>query len=164
MAHAEVGEGVDHRVLHRGGRTDRARLADALGAQGVDRCGRLHGDELEAGQLGRRDEAVVGQVRRDRVAVVVVPDLLEQGLGRALGQPAVDLALGQQRVEDAARVVDRDEPLQLHLARLGVDLDHGQVGPERERRARGRERDLGRQPAVAGLRGQLGPGAPRGGP
>ena len=71
----------------------RARLADALGAERVDRRRRLHGHQLEAGQLGGRDEGVVGEVGRDRVAVLVVADLLEQRLGRALGDAAVDLAL-----------------------------------------------------------------------
>ena len=39
VADAEVGEGVDDGVVHRRGRADRARLADALGAELVDDVG-----------------------------------------------------------------------------------------------------------------------------
>ena len=46
---------------------------------------------------------VVGEVRGQRVAVVVVAHLLVERLGDALGQAAVHLAVGQQRVEDRAR-------------------------------------------------------------
>ena len=60
-------------------------------------------DQLEAGQLGRRHDGVVGEGRRERVAVVVVAELLPQRLGGALGDAAVALALGQQRVDDARR-------------------------------------------------------------
>ena len=44
----------------------------------------------------------------DEVAVVVVHGLLVQGLGDALGQATVHLALDDQRVDDLADVVDRD--------------------------------------------------------
>ena len=48
---------------------------------------------------------IKSQVRGDRVAVVVVADLLEQRLSGALGDAAVDLALEQHRVEDPTGVV-----------------------------------------------------------
>ena len=97
------------------------------------------------GSSAARDERVVGEVRRDRVAVAVVADLLEQRLGGALGDAAVDLALEQHRVEHPAGVVAGDVADQLHLAGLGVDLDHGDVRAERERRPAGlEERGVGR--------------------
>ena len=129
-----MGQGVDDRVLHGRRGADRAGLADALGPELVDGVGRLHRHQLEAGQLGGRDHGVVGQVRGDRVAVGVVAHLLEEGLGRSLGQAAVTLALGEQRVEDGAGVVDGDQPAQVDPPGLGVDLDHRHVGAEREGR------------------------------
>ncbi len=83
-------------------------------------------------------DGVVGEARGQRVAVGVVDDLLQQRLRDALGDAAVPLALGEQRVEHGARVVDGDEPAQHGLAGLGVDLGHGDVRAERERRARAR--------------------------
>ena len=56
---------------------------------------------------GRRHE-VVGERRRLQVAVVVVDGLLEQRLGDALDDAAVDLALDDQRVDLVAAVVDGD--------------------------------------------------------
>ena len=101
------------------------------GLRGLSVCGVA---DLEAGQLGRRRDGVVGQVRRDRVAVLVVDDLLEQRLRRALGDAAVLLAGDEQRVEDAPAVVDGDVAQQRHGAGLGVDLDDRDVRAERVRR------------------------------
>ena len=69
-------------------------------------------------------------------------ELLEERLPDAGRDAAVHLALGDQRVHDVARVVDRDEAAELDLAGLGVDLDGGDVGAEREGR-RVRLEDLG---------------------
>src|SRR4051794_2087053 len=109
VAHAEVAHGIDDGRLDGWRRPDRPRLADALGAERVDERRRLHRHELEARKLGSTDEGVVGEVRRDRVAVVVVAHLLHQGLGRALGDAAVALAIEEQRVDDRAGVVAGDE-------------------------------------------------------
>lgn len=125
----EAGERVDDRVVHGGGGPDGAGLADALGPES-DRGGGLHGEALERGELRGRDHPVVGEVRRERVAVVVEADLFEQGLGGSLGEPTVHLALGEKGVEDGAGVVDRHEPHELDPAGLGVDLDHGHVRAE----------------------------------
>ncbi len=45
------------------------------------------------------------------------------------------LAVGQQRVDDGAAVVDGHQPLHRHLAGIAVDLDDCDVRAERERRA-----------------------------
>ena len=91
-----------------GVRADRGRLADALGAERVERRRRLGVRDLERRELGRARDRVVGERRRERVAVVVVDDLLPQRLRDARRDPAVLLAVDEQRVEDAAAVVDRD--------------------------------------------------------
>ena len=59
------------------------------------------------GRSARRREGVVDEAARAQVAVLVVDELLEQRLRDALAQPAVHLALGEQRVEDHPGVVDR---------------------------------------------------------
>ena len=60
--------------------------------------------------------------------------MLVERLGDALGDPPVHLALSEQRVDELASVVDGDDALQRDLARLGVDLDYGNVGTGRKRR------------------------------
>ena len=155
---AEVGDGVDDGVVHGRQRADGPGLADTLGAQRVDPRRRLEVVDLEGRQLGGRDDGVVGEVRRSWRAVGGVVDRFLQRLGRALRHPAVDLA-GRERVEEAAGVVDADEPLQRHLARVGVDLDDGDVGAERERRLGGGEVGRARQRRLEAGR-QLGPRHP----
>src|SRR6202041_1639387 len=154
----EVGDGVDHGVLDGRGGADRPGLADALRPQRVQVGRRLAVGELEAGQVGRGNSRVVGERGGQRVAVRVVEDLLKQGLSRALGDPAVPLAFGQDRVQYRARVVDGDVPEHLHLAGFDVDLDHRDVGAERERGPVGGEGDVRDQAAAAGVTGDLGPG------
>ena len=105
---------VDDRVVDGRDRPDRAGLADALGAEGVDERRRLHRHEVERRQLGRRDHGVVGEVGGPRLAVGVVVHLLEQRLGDALGDAAVHLAFRQQRVDERAGVVDGDVLAQPH--------------------------------------------------
>ena len=49
----------------------------------------------------------------------------------ALRDPAVDLALDLGRVDRPADVVGRDDPANLDGPELGIDLDLGDLGPER---------------------------------
>ena len=59
------------------------------------------------------------------------------------------LALDEQRVEHRAAVVDGDVAQQSDLAGVGVDLDHGDVGTERERRVALVEVELGQPRCLA---------------
>jgi hypothetical protein len=51
----------------------------------------------------------------------------------------VHLPLHEHRVENDAAIVDGDVAEQPHIARLGIDLNDGEVRPERIRRARSLE-------------------------
>lgn len=77
-----------------------------------------------------------------------------QRLRDALGEPAVLLALDEQRVQDPPAVVDGDVPERRDPPGLGVDLDDRQVRPEREGRAvlRGVEADVQLLPVAAACR------------
>ena len=86
-------------------------------------------DRFEARELGRARHRVVGERRRERVAVGVVDVLLPQRLRDALRDAAVLLARDDQRVEDAAAVVDRDVAERRHAVRC-------RDRPRRRRRAR----------------------------
>src|SRR4029079_16539280 len=96
---------------------------------------------------------------RERIALLVVREVLEERLPDAGRDAAVHLPLGNQRVHDGARVVDRDEVAELDLACLRVDLDYGDVRAEREGGS-ARLEDLGgaqlREPSLRGRgRGEL---------
>ena len=74
---------------------------------------------------GRRQE--IGERGGEDIAGRVVDDLLEQGVGDALGDAAMHLAVGDHRVDQEAGVLDRDEALDPHAAGLDIDLDHRRV-------------------------------------
>ena len=97
-------------------------------------------DHFVAWKFGRRDHRVVGEVRGDGVAVVVVAHLFEQGLRRALGDASMNLTVEQQWVEHASGIVASNVTNEANLTCFGVDFDHGNVSAERIRGACGRER------------------------
>ena len=109
-----------------------------LSGDGVSVCATSNVGNSAA--LGMR---VLGERRRERVGVVVVDHLLPERLRDPRRQPTVHLAVDEHRVQDAAAVVDRDVADGLHATGVGVDLDHRDVGAERERRPRLHEVVLG---------------------
>jgi hypothetical protein len=98
----------------------------------VRRRGRHGPVGLERRQLGRRGQRVVDERAGHELAVLVVDHLLEERLADGVHDAAVDLPVDEQGVDRIAAVVDRDVADQLGLAGLGIDVDHGRVGAERE--------------------------------
>ena len=142
-------ERVDHRVVDGRDRADRARLADALGAELVDERRRLHRHELERRQLGRRDHGVVGEVGGLRLAVARRSATASSSAwATPWAMPPCTWPSASSGLIERAGVVDGDVPAQPHVTRLGVDLDDGDVGAERERRHRRLEVVLGAEAAV----------------
>src|SRR5207253_5884999 len=94
---------------------------------------RLHRHELERRQLGSAGEGIAEEARGERVAVLVVDELLVERLADAAADATVALALGDHGADDPAGVVDGDDPLELDLPRLRVDAGNGDVRAERER-------------------------------
>ena len=74
-------------------------------------------------------QRVVGEAAGDRLAVLVVDDVLEQRLADALHDAAMALALDQQRIDDRAEVVDHGVLHHLDTAGVGIDLDLGDMAP-----------------------------------
>jgi hypothetical protein len=58
--------------------------------------------------------------------------MLKESLANALYDPAMDLALEQERVDGAAEIVDDRVALDCDDARIGVDLDLDDVAAVRE--------------------------------
>ena len=121
--------------------------------------------ELERRELGRRGHEVRDEVRRLQVALVVVHALLVQRRGDALRDPAVHLAVDDQRVDHRADVVDRDVADEPRVAGLGVDLDDRRVraaGPREVRRVvRRRRLETRLHPVRQVVRGERRPGGRR---
>ena len=129
------GERVDHRVLHRGRGPDRARLADALGAERVSGDGVSVLRRLEARELGRARHGVVGERGGERVAVVVVDGTAPTAPARCPGAmppccwPATSSGLRMRPQSSTAMWRTAS------TGRCRVDLDDRDVRAERERRA-----------------------------
>ena len=102
----------------------------------------------EARHLRRRRDAVVGEVRRDRISGGVESHLLVERLSDTRPDATVLLALDEQRVDDRAAVVDGHMPHEARPTGLGVDLDDRDVGAERERGALAGEHGLRLERAV----------------
>ena len=100
---------------------------------GVQGRGRLHLDRLERRELRGRREAVARERCGLRIARLVEEHRLVERLRDAGRDAAVDLALGDERVDDGAGVVDRDVPQGDGRAGLRVDLHDRDVRAERER-------------------------------
>ena len=146
-------ERVDHRVVDRRDRADRAGLADTLRAERVRERRRLHVHDLERGELGRRDHQVVGEVRRLGLAVVRIAHGFEQRLRDTLRDAR--RAPGPRRAAGSGSCRRRPPPRAARepgVAGLGVDLDDREVRAERERRHHRREVALRLQRLALGRR------------
>ena len=89
------------------------------------------------GRSGRRRAEVVHEGAGEQVAVLVVDDALEEGRPGPVREPAAHLALGEERVEQPAGVVDGRVVEDGDGAGLAVDLDDRDVGDEAVRGGRG---------------------------
>ena len=68
------------------------------------------------------------------VAAVAQLDLLDRGVADRLERAALDLALGQDRVDDMADVVRGHDVADMDLAGVEIDLDAGDAGRPAEGR------------------------------
>ena len=133
------GQRVDHRVLHRGRRPDRARLADPLRAERVERRRRLGVRGLERRELRRARHRVVDQLRRERVAVGVVDDLFPQRLRRcptrARRAPGPSTSSGLSTVPQSSTATCRTSstrPVSVSTSTTAMCAPNGNVAPSGE--------------------------------
>src|SRR4029077_12460787 len=90
------------------------------------------GLELERKEIvGTRHAIVHERTRLELAALVVIDRILVECLADALDKRAMDLALDDQRVDDAAEVVGAGEVDKLDRASLAIDFDLGNIGTGR---------------------------------
>ena len=154
MSNTQMSEGIHDRVLHGGGRPDRARLPDPLGAEGIHAGGGFGVGGLEGRQVRRARHQIRRQRAGDGVPHVVEHDLLEERLGDALRDSPVLLTPHERRVQDPAAVIDGHVSDQVDRSGLLIHLDHRDMGAEGERRARLAVDPPRRQRGPAILRGR----------
>src|ERR1700731_5132518 len=132
-------QSIVYRVHYGRDRAERAGLAHAFDAERVAvGQGRVVGELERAEIAGARHCVILERAGEQLAARLVVDEVLHQRLTDALDDPAVDLSLAEQRVQDPADIVDRDVAGQCDLAGLLVDLDLAAMRPAGECRATGR--------------------------
>ena len=99
-----------------------AHLAEALRAVRAARVVGLDPDHPHRRHLGRGRDAVGGEVRVEHLALLA-HEVLHEPVADALRGSALDLALGERRVDEVAAVGRRDEVDDADQAGLLVDLD-----------------------------------------
>ncbi len=148
---AVVGERVLHRVGHRGGGRDDAALAHALDAEGVDRGGEVHVDDLERRHLVGARQGIVHQRAGEELPRVVVDQRLAQRAAEALGDAAVELAFHDHRVDGPPAVVHGGQLEQPDAARFQIHLGDDALHAEGPRDGVGIEEGAGAEPGAARL-------------
>src|SRR5579884_3163742 len=93
MLDAERPQRIEHCVGDAGIAGDRARLADTLGAERIDRRRRDRIGDLETREHFRARHRVVHQAAAQELAALIVNNLLAQRLPNSLGQAAMDLTV-----------------------------------------------------------------------
>ena len=136
---------VADRIRNRGRSRNDRRFAQSLRAEVRQVLVRLV-DELANDLRHVRDRGQLVRVERlsqRRAALRVDQPFLGQGVAEPLDDSALDLALGAERVDDPADVMDRRDPFHTHLAGLDVDRDLGNLDPEGQDSHSGRVRPAG---------------------
>ncbi len=77
--------------------------------------------------LVRRGRQVIRKGRGEDAAIVVIDDFLEQRVADSLGDAAVNLAVGNHRIDDAAGILRHQEFLDLYVTGFHVHVDDGDV-------------------------------------
>ena len=122
---------------------DGAALAEALGLGHRGRRQGLAVMDVDRRHLARRRHDVVGECRGEDVAGVVVDDLFQQRIAEPLRDAAVNLAVDDHRVDQAAGILGDEVGLDRHPSGFDVDLDDRDMAGIRERARRIVGRALG---------------------
>src|SRR5947209_12395903 len=120
-----------HGGVHDGRRNgDAPGLAQPLGTQRIAGRGRVHLLERDGRHVVGARDRVVHQGAGEELPVAIVDDRLEQGLAEPLRERAVELALGEERVDHRAGVIHPHEPLDDEHAGFAVDPHRRDDGAE----------------------------------
>ena len=122
------------RIIDRGGdggahRVD-AAFADALDAQRIERARRvLAQQQLDGRNRHAARQQVIGKARRERLALLVVAELLVERAAEALRRAARDLARDEARIDRTADVVADQDAFRGDLARVAINPHQRDMTP-----------------------------------
>src|ERR1700730_7889735 len=128
MGDAEIGERVDNRVYDDAEPRGDPAFPSATEPQwmgGRRYLAQRGGEEWHVGRAGHR--VIHKRAAEELAGRGIVDALLKQGLASALPDPAIRLAVQDQRVDGAADIVDCRVAGDLDPPGLGIDLDLADV-------------------------------------
>ena len=96
---------------------------DALGLGDGGVAVGFHVMQLDGRDFARRRRQIIGERAGENVASLAVDDLLQQRVADALGDAAMDLAVRDHRVDDAAGILGHQELLDRYMTSVDVDPD-----------------------------------------
>src|SRR5437867_1140641 len=131
-----MGQGVHDRIHDRGRCAHRRGFSDPLCPDWMVGRRRRRLRSLPLRRLDSGGKQVVHERSAEHVPVLIIVDLLEERGRQAHRQPSMNLSLDDHWIDDRAAVVYRDEPPNLDLAGLFVDVDDADVATERVRQVR----------------------------
>src|SRR5262245_55242052 len=114
-------------------RPHRSTLARALGPKRIGRTEHFVIGRLYEGNItGARQGVIHEACRHELPGFAVIYTVLHQHLAEPLGDPAMHLALCEERIDDTAEIIDHLVPHDLDLAGLLVNLDFADMAAIRE--------------------------------
>ena len=116
-------EGVVDRIQHGRNGSGDAALARTLDADRILCRRRRVKIHIQRRKIVRARQTIIHQRSRDQLTVIVIGNPFQQDLSNSLRDPAMDLTVHDQRVDDGSHVVDGAIGNDVHLPGLGIDLD-----------------------------------------
>src|SRR5215469_8734497 len=112
---------IGNRVEYCRWRTDRAALADTLGASDARLGQRFQMMDFDPRDFGRCWHGIVGERAGQYVSTVVINYLFIERVGDSLRDAAMDLPFDDHRIDQTAGVFHDHKPLDLHSPGRDVD-------------------------------------------
>ena len=117
---------IEHRIGDRRRQRDIAHLADRGGRERCRTAAARQKNGFELGYVHDRRQLVVAEMRGNHRAVFQ-NNPLAHGLADGLDQPALDLSLMGDRVDDGSDIMRGDDTAQAHLPGLAIDRHFGEM-------------------------------------
>src|SRR5438105_9084034 len=130
VAHAQMPQRIDNRIRDGCRGTHRGRLANPFRAQRMVRRWRASFVRLPLRRLDGRGHEVIHEAAALNIPDLIIADLFVHRWGKPHGQPTVDLAFDNHRINNIAAIIHRYETPNLDLSSSFVNIHYANVTAE----------------------------------
>ena len=120
-------DGINHRINHRGRRTDSARFTASFDPDGIGWAWRHRHIDGVIGQIIRSRHGVIHEGPRHQLTIFVVDAMFEQSLPDALRHATMDLTLDNHWIDHRAKIVDRHKVYHFDNTGFRVHFHFGKI-------------------------------------